>query len=387
MGEKVARGIDNYSYVSLSTSSPPRQPANYNPASIRLGFTFPRLILSGAPLLRHLTVKSAPLESQTYFHADPARLYELVPPLQAAWDYYLTLPAIELNTFTGVHWNNFIVSIIFGFRLSFPLAVCPEWDDKLARSKLRFHEYVERFCRGWGGEDTGDSDEILERLRASRSSGQPTAANKTINLDILSASKVVLDIVRKQYTKKVAKCEPRSRPPPPTTTPGTGTNFNLHHPPNSAINAPPPVESPRRARPERGSSNCPMMDGSMEPFYPYFDETFSAQLVPPLPVGHAGPVPNQTQAQQDIYHNHRPLQQQQQQPPPTSAMGLLAGLWAGVTGGQATNIGPVPTETAGGEAAGGGGGLLVDDGGFNNDLWATMTMDWAGQGDITFDDI
>ena len=130
-----------------------------------------------------------------------------------------------------------------------------------------------------------------------------------------------------------------------------------------------------------------MMDGSMEPFYPYFDETFSAQLVPPLPVGHAGPVPNQTQAQQDIYHNHRHLQQQQQQPPPTSAMGLLAGLWAGVSGGQSTNIGPVPTETAGGEAAGGGGGLLVDDGGFNNDLWATMTMDWAGQGDITFDDI
>lgn len=125
------------------------------------------------------------------------------------------------------------------------------------------------------------------------------------------------------------------------------------------------------------------MDGSMEAFYPYFDETFAAQLVPPLPVGHSpipGPVPT-SQAQNEIYQNHRHLQQQQE--PPTPAVGMLAGFGLGV-GGQGANMGPAPTVTTAGEA---GEGLLVDDGGFNNDLWATMTMNWAGTSEMTFDDI
>ncbi|KAM7205290.1 glucose transport transcription regulator RGT1 [Rhypophila sp. PSN 637] len=337
-----------------------------NVPSIRIGFIFARIFLSGAPLLQLPSSKEGPLDRSTYFKADPNRLMAVISILQESYDYYLTLSALEINSFTGVHWSNFILGIILGFRMSFPVPVCPEWDDSAARPLLRFGEYIDRFCGHWGGEGTKNCDEIQASLNATLGTGTPHSGSSTTgpnmrntpNLDILSASKVVLGEVRKKFLKRLAK---HDRPPQqqqqqqPQRSP-------LPTPPAAATSSSSPWDNSNPLLSPTGS--CPMMDGSLETFYPFFNESFSANMAPhahpqslPTPPFHDQPPTlqhNQHQHQlhpeQSIFHTHdMPVSSTAV---PAAGMGLDVG--GGLMGG------------AGAE-------------GFNNDLWATMTMNWATQ--------
>ncbi|KAK3330612.1 hypothetical protein B0H66DRAFT_69338 [Apodospora peruviana] len=346
--------------------------------SIRIGFLFAHIFLSGAPLLKLPSRKLPSLDSATAFRADPQRLASVIRPLHIAYDYFLGLQAVEINAFTGVHWGSFILAIILGFRMSFALAVCPGWDEKEARRQLRFGEYIDRFCRSLGGDETGDSDDIQASLNAYLASGgastQPTQLK---TLDILSASKVVLGVVRKKYQRRLAKLEPPPKQQQQETqtalpTPATAPGLTLQQQPDmqqanmlAGIGMMDiPIAAPIGSSDSSSGSSpmqldstmvgCPMMDGSMEPYYPYWDETFTA---PPL------------------HHSHPHPQQQQM-----SVDGGGGGSGGGAIGGEETilpggaSVAPEqqPTTTTSG----------------HNDLWGAMTMGWAAaQNDINFDGI
>ncbi|CAP67603.1 uncharacterized protein PODANS_1_14960, partial [Podospora anserina S mat+] len=106
--------------------------ANPAPASLRILLLFTPLFLSGAPLFKLPSAKLTPLldPSQTTFRADASKLSSLIPTLREFYSYFLSLPAQEINAFMGQEWGSFILVIILGFRMCFPMAICPDWDDK-----------------------------------------------------------------------------------------------------------------------------------------------------------------------------------------------------------------------------------------------------------------
>ncbi|KAM7209753.1 hypothetical protein V8F20_000156 [Naviculisporaceae sp. PSN 640] len=346
-----------------------------NVPSIRIGFVFARIFLSGAPLLQLPSSKQGVLDRATYFKADANRLLTVIPTLTDSYDYYLTLSALEINSFTGVHWSNFILGIILGFRMSFPVPVCPEWDDKAARPQIRFEEYIDRFCKTWGGEDTSDCDEIQASLNATLGTGISPSGSATPspnikngpNLDILSASKIVLGEVRKKFLRRLAKYErptstnqpqhqqsqPNTTTSPPTHPESLGTGTGAGTQPMTTATPPTNVSTPGAENSpitlDTTMRGCPMMDGSLEPYYPFFNESFPASL--------SIPVSTSTTTQ-------------------NGNGGLSAGLGVG--------NGMISGATGGG---GGGGGHGTTTDGFSNDLWATMTMNWAAQDGLDFDNL
>ncbi|KAK4219005.1 hypothetical protein QBC37DRAFT_166103 [Rhypophila decipiens] len=384
--------------------------------SIRIGFIFARIFLSGAPLLQLPSSKEGPLDRSTYFKADPNRLMAVIPILQESFDYYLTLSALEINSFTGVHWSNFILGIILGFRMSFPVPVCPEWDDSAARPLLRFGEYIDRFCGHWGGEGTKNCDEIQASLNATLGTGTPHSGSSTTgpnmkntpNLDILSASKVVLGEVRKKFLKRLAKHDrppqqlqqqQQSQQPPLPTPPSAATSSSSPWDNSNTLLSPigsnllygmnQPLEpqlgsmnTPATSRSTPGTDGspiqldanmrgCPMMDGSLETFYPFFNESFSANMAhhahpQPLPTPPFHDQPPTLQGNQTL-HQHN---QHQHQLHPEQNIFHTHAMPVSPTAVPATGMGL----DVGGGLMGGAGAES-----FNNDLWATMTMNWATQ--------
>ncbi|KAK0749241.1 hypothetical protein B0T18DRAFT_323294 [Schizothecium vesticola] len=190
--------------------------------SIRIALFSTRIFIGGAPLLK---ISSAPPSSRaattttTTLRPSHARLLALVPSLHALFDLFLALPASELNALGGIDWGNLILAVVLGYRLSFPLPDCPEWDDGAARATVvRFGEYLERLA-GMGGE------------------GQAGPQGQR-SMDVLSASKVVLGVLEEKFRRKVARLEPRKG---------------------------------RKGM----ATGCPMLDGSMEAYFPVWDETFA----------------------------------------------------------------------------------------------------------------
>ena len=230
-------------------------PAVASTPSVRIGVLSTRVFLSGAPLLKLPSAKTAPDGSAASgFRPDPQRLMAVIPALHQAYEYLLSLDAAELNSFISIEWGALILPVILGFRMSFPLAMCPEWDDGAARAALRFGEYLDRFCRMGGGVDAGE-------IKAGLSPAPGPGGGRRPSMDVLSASKIVLGMVRNKYVKRVAQLErqqqqQQQRQAERMIPPG--------HPAIPAASHDPTV------------SGCPMLDGSLEPYYPYWDETFTS---------------------------------------------------------------------------------------------------------------
>ncbi|KAK4155340.1 hypothetical protein C8A00DRAFT_13627 [Chaetomidium leptoderma] len=288
--------------------------------SIRIGVLFTRVFLSGAPLLKLPSVRRLPLpalvdessSSSASFCADPRRLMSVIPALHALYEYLLALDPAEVNSFIGIEWGALILGIILGFRMSFPLVVCPEWDDRAAREAVGFRGYVDRFCNMGGGGLNQSSN-----LTPASSSGAGPRS-----MDVLSASKVVLDMVRRKFLKRVVKLEGAQQRQQQQQQQMEAILAAAPHP----VPMPMPTAGRRAAVPHDSAiSGCPMMDGSMEPYYPYWDETFNSNL--------AG-----------------------------SAF-VATGAQGGVEGAIGMDSGGV---------------------GLPNDLWTAMTMGWS-QGDVDFD--
>lgn len=280
-------------------------------AALRTANLFAEIVLLGYPLLdfpyRH-SKKSLDLSSPG-LHADPDRLLSCAAVLRVWYQHIATLPASEFLHFTGIEWCAFVIAVILGLRLSFPMpSECPGWDHATARRTLSLGSFLEAFS---------NAEEPVEDTPAAGGS----------NMDILSASKVVVGVVRLKYEKRLAALEeeeaaaaaakktaqlPMSPPVPP-------------HPMLPGVD-----DSLRR---------CPMLDGSLDGYLKSWDDTFRTTASKPVVA---------------------------------SEVDTWSGAWDGI--GTASGAGPSGRQSV-----------------VFHDLWATMTMGWTrdgdGLGDVDFDGI
>jgi hypothetical protein len=231
--------------------------------SLRIAVLFTRIFLSGAPLLR-LPLPKVVGQQPEPFRPDPRRLMAVIPAVHDIYEYFLTLTPADVNSFIGIEWCALIMSIILGFRMSFPLALCPEWDDRAARELVKFEEYVDRLCKmGGEGYDVEKIKASLAPSAAPPSSGAGVGQGKSrMALDVLSASKIVLDMVRKKFLKRVARLQQQQAMQATLAAADAAATVPHPLPPHGSA-----------------SSGCPMMDGSLEQYYPYWDETFTNTVV------------------------------------------------------------------------------------------------------------
>lgn len=118
-------------------------------------------------------------------------------------------------------------------------------------------------------------------------------AGEKAPMDVLSASKVVLGVVKKKFMRRVAKIEgvsekqlqqqqQQTRQVPPQIP------QQVHQP----VFVPAVTTHPGKVAHDSTIGGCPMMDGSLENYYPVWDETFSNGLN----LGSAGGVVSTTAA-------------------------------------------------------------------------------------------
>ncbi|KAK4232379.1 hypothetical protein QBC38DRAFT_95131 [Podospora fimiseda] len=346
--------------------------------TVRLAILFTRLFLSGAPLLKLPSVKLPALDAASSFRADPVRLLSSIPTLHTSYEYFLSLSAEEINSFTGVEWGGFILSVILGFRMSFPLVVCPEWSDKTARGMIRFGDYMDRMCK-MGEENNKDAAGfVMSKFNAA--TGEKEKENdksQPPTMDVLSASKVVLGVVRKKFLSRVAKVEgmslqspsasasaSASAPPPPAAPVVQQQQHSVFQMPVSVPVASPTNNATRgKVQHDPSIGGCPMMDGSLEGYYPLWDEMYATTSGLNMAAG----------ASHHHHHHHHNHQHAQH---------VMA-----VSQSQSPT-GMVPVTTTGMDLE--GAGISVPMGQDQDqqqqqqnvvydDLWAAMTMGWATQ--------
>ena len=148
-------------------------------------------------------------------------------------------------------------------------------------------------------------------------------------MDVLSASKIVLEVVKRKFGRRVAKLEGERARARREKEMEQQQQQEEQQQRESMLAGMPPHPHPHPhigvGPHDSAVSGCPMMDGSLEPYYPYWDETFTNNLVANAFAAAEG---------------HREGEGSTQMP---------------------------------------GGGGIGDGIGVQNDLWAAMTMGWASQ--------
>lgn len=221
-------------------------------AVVHIASLFTEMALHGYTLLK-FPYYNSPRQTQASQDSlvDPNRLWSCARALRTLYDYVSSLPDSEFANFAAIDWGHFVGMVILGLRLSFPLPQdCPSWDHAAAREVLCLGSFLERF--------TSDGNDAATLT--------PASSKSSSNTDVLSASKVVLDVVKRKYEKRLAALEKASLAQPP---------------------------HPMPADADAGLRKCPMFDGSLDPFIESWDDTFldpsslaNASLMDPgLPAG------------------------------------------------------------------------------------------------------
>lgn len=181
--------------------------------------------LDGGPLLRLPRATFALPVGDASLPPISSKLRDCTVKLKKFFDYFSTLGEAAFLCFTLNDWARLILSIILALRLSFPTPECPDFDTSWARSHLRFDEFLSRMCQ--------ETD--------------LTPASKRV--DVLSASRVVMGVVKDKYRRRLRALE-ESQAPTPGRTHG-----------------------------------CPMLDGSLEQYYPLWDAAYGPMPTPQPSVG------------------------------------------------------------------------------------------------------
>lgn len=170
-----------------------------------------------------------------------SRLRSCVTNLRALFDYLTDLGQSGFMAFTSVDWTKFVLSVILAVRLSFPMSEVKDWDHAWAREELRFEAFLETMCDG------ADLTPVSTRV------------------DVLSAGRVVLRVVKEKYDRRVAMLNM-------TSSHGKGP----------------------------GPQGCPMFDRSMEPYISAWDTGFDmSSVMPPFPPQQQ----SQQEGQQAVFHD------------------------------------------------------------------------------------
>lgn len=142
--------------------------------------------------------------------ADLSKLPLAIPSISLFFHKILNMEESAFRTWMAVEWGRLVLAVVLSFRLSFPLPDNPLFDHIWARNELRLDLFLERFC--------ADTD--------------LTPSSRKV--DTLSASRVVMRVVKDRYEKKLLR-------------------------ESSAV----------------GAGGCPMIDGSLEQYFPLWDASLN----------------------------------------------------------------------------------------------------------------
>lgn len=202
-------------------------------AVVYIASLFTEILLHGYTLLRfpyYNAQKQAQLSQDAF--VEPSRLWDCAKSLRIWYDYVSSLPASEFAKFSAIDWGHFVGMVILGLRLSFPLPNdCPAWNHAAAREVVGLGSFLDNFT--YNGSGAADLT--------------PASSKSSSGTDVLSASKVVLGVVKRKYEKRLAALEKAALAQPPHPVP---------------------------ADTDSGIRKCPMFDGSLDPFIQTWDDTF-----------------------------------------------------------------------------------------------------------------
>lgn len=238
-------------------------------AVVHIAARFTDIFLQGYALLKfpYYSSQKQTQPSQDSL-VDPKRLWSCAKALRTWYDYIFAFPTSEFANFTATDWGHFVAAIILGLRLSFPLPRdCPSWDHAAAREVVDLGSFLERFTHDGSG----------------TANLTPASSKSSSSTDVLSASKVVLAVVKSKYDKRLAALEKSA----------------LVHPPH-----PVPADA------DAGLRKCPMFDGSLDPFIETWDDTFldpssilNASLIDPVMGAVPGAGSSSDTQQPVVYHD------------------------------------------------------------------------------------
>ena len=227
-------------------------------APIKLSLAFAKIFVPTSPILRfprplHPTQSTAMLPT-------PSALTDIVYQLKDLFAVYTSLPDSAYLSFASVDWARLVISVILCVRLSFPLIECIEWDYAWGRRELEFSKVLAELC--------SEESELT-----------PQTSGK---VDVLSASRVVLKVVKEKYDQRVGVEESMKR---------------------------------------RGGlvMGCPMLDGSMSEWLPEWD----GDLASAIPKGSMLAGNTNTVGDSTTHGEQQPQQQQHH---------LFNDLWNTMTG-------------------------------------------------------
>jgi hypothetical protein len=239
-------------------------PAIASVTSIRLALLFARIYIAAAPIIPSPSVRrAAPRSGQQAGHRpDADRLAGVIPTIKALLELVLVLGKEEMNSFDGAQWGRFIITIILAFKMSFPLEGCEGWRDGWARREIGLGGYLDRLA--------GTAEEGGDKGKETGGRGQ---------IDVVSASKVVLEMVKRKWERRAARMDRREaeekerqlqlqQHPFGISAPGgfpmddwdhTGAGMGLGE-----------------LRLDRSMQGCPMIDGTMDSYLSLWDEPFAS---------------------------------------------------------------------------------------------------------------
>lgn len=133
----------------------------------------------------------------------------------------MSVDSCEFGHFTLAEWSSLILATILGMRLSFQVADCPEFDMPWARSQLKL-------------------DEFLAHMSHHGQPNPPGSNSSSGKADVLSASSMIMSLVRDKYHARLQALETTSSPCPQHVV------------------------------------RCPMLDGSMDAYLPLWNASLLA---------------------------------------------------------------------------------------------------------------
>lgn len=352
------------SFVKVQRPSQAPDP-NQDPGRLVLALPLLRKFLE---FLASITREDTPLPSPKWAQPSLAASESTAVPLQtpsAAAMYQdggggdsLTAPEEEFANFSTVEWGRVVFVVVICFRLSFDMPSCPLWDGARGRRELE----LGRFLAIISGDCDGFYDEIISGGSANNSGGGSGANNQ---MNIVCATKLVFSVVKRKFDRRVAQLPPAEVLPsaaaaaalPPVSTPpimsmflggfgggGGGGFYGGGNGAGSSSNPHAAMTSDMRVGLDKSMRGCPMLDGSLDSFFPIWGDSSAAAAVPP-----DHPMP----------------------------MGMMGGSVGGAVGPAAGGVGqphPMPDLDSSSQAA------------MFQDLWATMNNEWShgGPDDMTF---
>ncbi|OAA70758.1 Zn(2)-C6 fungal-type DNA-binding domain protein [Akanthomyces lecanii RCEF 1005] len=165
-------------------------PGVLDDVTIRLQIMYVELYLDVGSLLAFPVAKTALSAKRTRFAPPTAKINSSVKKLGAFLHLVAELGDADMLAFTVSDWTRLIIILTLAFRLSFPLALAPEFDWLSARKEIQLEQFLSEVSRG-GGE-------------AAASSG------------ILAANRVVLGVLGSKYSQReraLAETAPFAAPP------------------------------------------------------------------------------------------------------------------------------------------------------------------------------